>query len=111
MGKSSVIKGKRFERQVAKDLRGIFPDARRGMQARHGGDAPDVDHAGPLWPECKHGKRPNIPAALEQATIAAKGTGRVPIAVCRRDHCDATVTLWWEDFLALLEEWKERGDA
>ena len=93
-------KGHSFEREVAALFRDLYPEARRGLgQPRGGKEAPDVDGT-KFWVECKVGKRPNLPAALNQAV---KDTdGRIPIAVCRVDRNPATVTLLLNDFLGLI---------
>ena len=78
-------------------------DVRRGLQARSGEEVPDVE-VPCLWVECKREKRTNPKAALRQA-IADATKGRIPIAVCKDDRADATVTMLFEDFLELLGEW------
>lgn len=51
-GARSVAKGKRYERQVARVLRALYPDARRRLQYQRAHGAADV-HAGPLRIEVK----------------------------------------------------------
>lgn len=104
MGASQRLKGHNWEREVAKMLRPIFPEARRGLgQARDGSDVPDVDKT-PFWCECKNGKRPNIGAAMEQALEASLKAGdtRPALVVTKRDHCAPMATMPLSDFLDLL---------
>jgi hypothetical protein len=103
MGKSQRAKGRAFEREVARDLQAIYPKARRGLsQSRSGREVPDVEGAGPWWPEAKAGARPNIVAALEQAEAASDG--RVPLVVAKVDRRGIIAAMRWSEMLALLTE-------
>src|SRR5262245_56734417 len=73
---------------------------RRGFQARSGEEAPDVDVPG-WWPECKHHRRVNVPAALAQA-VAAAPADRTPVAICKHDREPPLVALHLTDLLPLL---------
>ena len=97
MGKSQRDKGKRGERELAKKLQALDPEARRSFgQSRSGADAPDIiiDYDPPLWIECKVGKRPPTAKALQQAIDAldeavSRGTwpdSAIPIACTRVDR-------------------------
>lgn len=100
MSKSQRTKGHSWERKVASELRDLFPDARRGYQTRGGtSEAPDVDGT-PWFIECKVGKRPNIRAAMEQATTNTDG--RPCLVVTKRDREEPLATMKWSDFLYLL---------
>lgn len=98
-------KGHTWEREVARRLRPIFADARRGYQYRDGEDAADV-----LIPrfhvECKVGQRPNLTAALEQAEGDAK-PGMWATAICKQDHREPTVTMRLDDWEELVRQWWE----
>jgi hypothetical protein len=106
MGKLSRTKGANFEREMVQRFIEVFgPDAvRRGFQYRDGSEVADVVTPC-LWVECKRGRKTNIKAALRQAIEASQGKGLWPVAVCRDDQEDATVTLTLEDFLDLMREW------
>lgn len=107
MGAMSRRKGKRGELEVVGILRPIFPEAKRGFQSRDGGaEAADVENTGPLHVECKRQKRPNIVAALEQATEDAEGSGKFPAAFTRRDRGEWLVTMRADDFVELLSTWR-----
>ena len=104
-------KGTRFEREIARLLsESLGEDCRRGCQARDGSDSPDVLLDG-WWIECKRGRRPNIMAAMEQATCASTrviGRARaVPVAICRADLGETTCTMYLEDWIDLLK--RSRG--
>lgn len=104
MGKASRDKGKRGEREVAQRLRALFPDARRGIQSR-GGGAEAADVVVPfVHVEVKIGARPSPLAALDQAVADAK-PGLWPVAYCRRDRGEWTVTMRAGDFEELLGAW------
>ena len=58
MGKMTVPRWKRFEREIARKFRRWFPDARRGMQFQDGDYAPDVVGKDlPFYVECKTGQK------------------------------------------------------
>lgn len=71
MGSYQRRKGHNYEREVARKLRELLPDAdvRRGRQTRRGDDEADVEGT-PFWIECKVGAAPNVWAALKQADAA-----------------------------------------
>jgi len=90
-GKANRIKGHSFERKIAIELREIYPEAKRGYQARGGTSAaPDVDGT-PFFIECKKGKRTNIKAAWKQALDNTDG--RPPIAITKDDNQVTMVTM------------------
>lgn len=117
MGRSQREKGKRWEREVAELMRPIYPDAHRGQQSRLGSDDSDVVAVGPWWVECKHRARNVSPiAALQQATEAMHANNSSneaacmsAVAVCKTDRARPTATMWLDDWLELVKEWKERG--
>ena len=109
MGARSRRKGARYERELVHWFRERMPGAevKRGLQSRSGEDAADVE-VPYFWPESKRGKKPNVRAALAQATEAAP-KGRTPIAVIRDDRSEAFVVMSLEDFGELVREWWARG--
>lgn len=113
MGKSEREKGKRWEREVARDMRQALPGCHvvRGWQARAGSDAPDVDGT-PFWVECKVGKRPPLRPALQQAVEASVEAGdkRPVVAVVKSDRQPPLVLMHYDDWLDLVGEWWERGN-
>ena len=104
-GASSRRKGHSFEREIARLFRGLFPQARRGIQTRDGGgEAADV--VIPFFHlELKRQIRCNIKAALRQAAEECSA-GKVPVAICRDDYEAATVTMRLDDFMDLVKEAK-----
>jgi hypothetical protein len=103
-GAGSRNKGSRWELEVARRFRDIFPDhdVRRGLQARGGHEAPDVDVPG-FWLETKHHRKVNLRAALAQAVNDAAATpDRAPVAICKDNHAAPIVVLRFDDFLALV---------
>jgi hypothetical protein len=98
-GRASRRKGHNFERAMARELRALWPGAKRGYQREGEDQRPDVDGT-PYWIECKRGKRTSIPAAMRQAEKASDG--RPPVAICKDDQKQATVTMRLEDWICLL---------
>ena len=93
-------KGHNFERWVARKLRSIFPNAKRGLQTR-GGTSESLDIEGtPFAFELKVGAQPNIRAAMKQVQEARpEGT---PVVVSKRDREGVLVTMRFEDWLQLV---------
>ena len=107
-GRASRRKGHDFEREIVNRLHDVLPDgynACRMLQSRGGGGLPDVEirnESGALMHiECKKGKRPNIPKAMEQAFHDHK-PGTIPVAVTRADRDHTLVTMRWQDFADIL---------
>ena len=110
--RANRAKGHSFERQVANQLREIYPDARRGLQYQDGSIAPDVV-IGDYWVECKRSARNTQPkTALDQAIEACSKakSDKVPITVTKDDRRDALVTMRFSDFLELLIKLKKEND-
>jgi hypothetical protein len=102
-GRGSRNKGASFEREIARELRAVWPEAVRGLgQARAADEVPDVDVPG-WWIECKRMRECRPQAALRQAEKAAIGSGRIPVAITRDDRDRTVVTLNLEDWIALVE--------
>jgi hypothetical protein len=102
-------KGHDFERAIATALKPIFGEAKRGLSQCRGGtsEEPDVvlPEGVPLFIEAKRGKATNIKAALRQAASAALPSARWPVAVCKDDHREPTVTMLLADWLEMTGEW------
>ena len=103
-GRSSRVKGHRFERELAITFRELYGESvKRGFQSRNGAESPDVDGL-PFWVEAKRGKKTYPMAALAQAEEACADDGRPPVAVCRNDQdTDAVVVLRLSTFLDILK--------
>jgi hypothetical protein len=100
-------KGKKGEIELVALLRPLFPMARRGLsQSRGGKEGPDIEGCAPFHLESKRQKRPNIPAALQQAVadMAAAGDSsmRWPVAVTQADRAEKLVTMRLADWLELV---------
>ncbi len=111
MSRRSVVKGKVWEREVARRLRTAMPgcEARRGLSQSRGGGAEESDVVVPCFHvEAKHHAVVNVGAALAQACEDA-GPGLYPIAVCKSDRRPPMVAMRLDDFEALVAEWWERG--
>lgn len=103
-------KGIAFELAIAKDLRAIWPEAKRGLQARGGGEeVPDVDV--PIFHvECKHGILPNPRAALLQAIRDSEQNGKIPVAIVKDNRKKPIVVMRYADWLEVMTEWLRDDD-
>ena len=111
MGKSQRTKGHNFERWVARELRDIWPDSRRGLDQTQEGLAPDVDGT-PYYIECKVGKRPPTPEkVLFQAVVAANKAkdARPAVGICRRDGQRPYVVMDLQDWKDLVRKAHDLG--
>lgn len=94
---------KTWERRVARDLGG----ERCLTETRSGGNEDVVGHGLPLAVQAKHGKRPRIYDAVEEAREAAGGDRLAVAAVMRSNGrgraADKLAVLPWSDFLELVE--------
>jgi hypothetical protein len=105
MGKFSVDKGKRFERELVRKFSQTIPGARvcRGFQWREGAEAPDVDIPG-FWLEAKVGQRVDMRKAMRQATADAS-YGRWPLVVAKEDSQVPLCLVRLPDFLEFYRQW------
>ncbi len=114
VGRRSRQKGAQGERDVANELRSVYPDAARGgllqTQYGRGSNACDVEHT-PWWIEVKRGARPNIQGAMEQAV--ADTDGRPPLVVTRKDRGPWLCTMTLERFqhlIGIIQEYQKAVD-
>lgn len=100
-------KGAQFERDIASELKSLFPGAKRGIgQARSSSEVADVDGIEHFWVECKRRSTPvEIKKAMEQAIKAKGSLDRMPLVVSKEDNEKALATLLWSDFLVILSDW------
>lgn len=108
-GKKNREKGKRYERNCAKALKEVFPNARRLFgQARKGCDAPDIGGT-PYWIECGAGGTTMIQDKLRQGlrdTTACEDpryTKKIPIAMTRTSRDEHIVSMYRDDFITLMK--------
>lgn len=103
---NSREKGKRGELELARALRVLGYDCRRGQQySGANGDADVVGLPG-VHIECKRVERLNLYDAIAQAKHDAR-EGETPVVVHRKDRCGWLVTLELEDFIErFYREWE-----
>jgi len=109
MGARSRRKGVAWERTVAallSEATGL--DYQRVLTESRDGNVGDVDaDGGALSVQCKIGARPNPYQALREAVEAAGASGRLPVAVLRKNGSGSRppedlAVLRIEDFVALI---------
>lgn len=104
---NSRRKGHNFEREVAVLFREHGFAARRGLQYRDGSECPDVI-TDLYWVECKRGRKPNIRAAVEQATIANNGQ-KTPVIIVKDDNQPPIAVMLLDDWFSLATGGKSDG--
>lgn len=111
-GKAAREKGKRGERELAKKLQRVFPEAERSYnQSRSGSDDADIANTYPYWFEGGVGNSIRPTDKLKQAEDATKEHAkkrklcllRLPIACTKKDRSDWLATLKLDDLLDILE--------
>ena len=109
-GKSSQQKGKRFEREIAKQINKKFETNVRRTPLSGGlnfkGDIICIDDNSIIsefsW-ECKNQEKLNIWKALEQSRNDAPQR-KMPVVVFTKNHERDYVALEFEDFLNIIKE-------
>lgn len=100
---NSRNKGAKFERELAKALRGYGYDCRRGQQyCGANGDADVVGLPG-IHIEAKHVERLNIYDAMAQAVRDCQ-EGELPAVFHRKNYCETLVTMRLKDWIELYRE-------
>ena len=111
-GKKSGVKGKKWEQQVARDLRKILPPHytvyRRAQNERHHKkNDVEVRNNGvrEIGIECKHRDKVNWAESLDQDLVDCS-PGALPVAVCKDTGCQAVAIMFYDDWLQLIAESK-----
>lgn len=100
---NSNIKGKTFEREIARYLREHgFKDARRGVQYAGGPDSPDVVGLKGFHIECKNTEKWNDYEFMAQS-IRDAGEGEIPIVIAKKNYKPALVILRLDDFMEVIK--------
>lgn len=109
-GAYSRRKGHSFERDIAIDLRGVFPGSRRQLEY-HVDDAKGIDIQGvdPYRVQCKATAK-YVSLNTIKEIQCERMFGDIPILVAKADKEPTLAVLHWEDLLALIEhKEKTRG--
>lgn len=104
MGKMSRDKGKRAEREAAKELSRILgKDVSRAQQYKGGEHSADLANTGNLHIEVKRTERFNLYDALEQADRDC-GDGQIPVVLHRKNRKRWACIIYLEDINDLVLE-------
>lgn len=99
---NSNLKGKTFEREIARYLREHgYTDARRGQQYHGGADSPDVIGLTGFHIECKRTERFDLYGALKQSKRDS-GENEIPIVVHRKNNEKSVVVISLDDFMEVV---------
>lgn len=101
MGKKSKDKGARGERELAKALRKLGFDARRGRQYAGGPNSPDVHGIPGVHIECKRTEKFQLYPSLKQST--GDSGNNIPVVMYRKNFEDWVVICKLEDLQELSE--------
>lgn len=100
MSKSQRTKGHAFERDVARQLRRVFPDAERELNDTHGGMGIDLTNTGALAIQCK---RYAGYAPINKINEIQDGT-KIPVLVTKGDGVRAMAVLPLSCLIDILED-------
>ena len=93
------------ERELARKLRDLGYDCRRGQQySGANGDADVVGLPG-IHIECKRVERLCIEDAIAQAKRDAR-EGEMPVVMHRKNHCEWLVTMPLDQWIEIYREWE-----
>ena len=99
---NSNLKGKTFERWVARYLRESgHKDARRGQQYKGGADSPDVVGLDGFHVECKNTEQWNAYKFMEQS-IRDAADGEKPIVIAKKNRHEPLVIMRLDDFMEVI---------
>jgi Holliday junction resolvase len=102
---NSREKGKKGERELAKELRAYGYECRRGEQySGANGDADVVGLPG-IHIECKRVEKLNLYDAMAQAKYDARAN-EFPAVIHRKNNCDWLVTMSLASFMKIYQEWE-----
>lgn len=103
-GKYSRRKGHQFERDIANQLKDIFPEARRQLEY-HSADANGVDiqNTESFFFQCKKYKS-YVPCTKINEIRCDRSLGEVPILVTAGDNLEPLAVLPFKDLLNLIRE-------
>lgn len=115
-GKRARAKGVRWEREVNRALRVLFPLRKiwRGDQSGRGSSKEYCDNEGTsYWIESKHWKKVNIDKAIAQARAkqAECEDERPIVVIAKSDNCEPFVSMPLEDWFDLVDERNELRSA
>lgn len=102
LSQKSRNKGHKFEREIAKRLRKVFPEARRQLEY-HQNDANGVDiqQTGRYRIQCKRFKKYAPVSCIEEVQL--NGPDEVPVLVTKGDNAPILAVLPFDELLRLLE--------
>lgn len=105
MAVNSRRKGAEFERTLAKMLRNLGYEARRGQQFSGANGDADVVGLPHIHIEAKAVEKLNIYNAMAQAKHDAR-EGELPAVFHKKNRCKVLVTMELEDWIEIYREWE-----
>ena len=101
MGKMQRTKGHSYERECAKLLRGIFPDAKRHLEVQiQDCQGYDLDNTGKFRFQCKRMKKWASISKIKEVTDL---DGTIPALITKGDREKSVVALYLDDFIKILK--------
>lgn len=101
MGKMQRDKGANYEREIARQLRALFPDAARNVTETQHGQGVDLVNTGNLRIQCKRHKQY---APITRIEEVPRTPDKIPVLITRGDRKEDVAVLYLSDFLAILAD-------
>lgn len=102
LGKHQRTKGHGFEREVAIQLRKVFPECKRHLENQiQEAKGFDLDNTGPFRFQCKAMARYAPISRIEEVQDLA---GTIPALITKGDRKKPVVALYLEDFIRILDD-------
>ena len=107
-GASSRRKGHQFERDIANELKSVFPEAKRHLEYQFQEAAGfDIDNTGNFRFQCK--KRKTY-VSINTIKEIKQNPLEIPVLITAADREPAMAVIPFQDFLNLLKKLKESGN-
>jgi len=104
-GKGARQKGLSFERAMAKDLRAVYPNAKRHLECQMDeAYGKDLENTGPFVFQCKRLKKYVPISTFKEITC---GQYEIPVLISKADNEATMAVLKWEHLLTLIKVYNE----
>lgn len=101
MSASQRRKGHNYEREIARRLQSLFPDAKRNVtETQTGGQGVDIVGTGALAIQCKRLKRYAAITKINEINAP----GKIPVLITKGDRLPDMAVLPLDALLAILED-------
>lgn len=99
-GKRSRTKGHSYEREIANQLKPMFPEVKRHLESQsQEALGYDLDNTGEWRVQCKRGKKYAPIGKIKEPQI--EKTGGIPVLITKGDRERSVICFYLDDFLKM----------